>query len=308
MVRYDDRVLPDKNREEMMQKISCLNAKDNAGLRSLVDIVIPTMAARRKLLGRLLDSLRFEDMPFDIFIVEDKHLTLSQKRTKGARAGKGEWILFVDDDNCFSASALRNLSRCFPRADIGIIGLTACYDNDPTRVCDGGSNRSLITGFTTGLFTNKIIYDVWIKTNLLPYNVDEVANAFAVRRSLFEELNGFDTGNFPIDGDEADFCLRAKKTGRKVMIDPVSLVYHKSFTHTRVPGFRAEKNAYYMGRNKVLFQRKHGRFFPASLAVFLPATVFVYALVMVMRGKPKMAFVFTKGVIDGIRNRTKNTY
>ena len=190
--------------------------------------------------------------------------------------------------------------------DIGIMGITACYDNDPDRVADGGSMRNYTSGFMKGMYTNTDIKDLPAE----PYEVDEVANAFVIRRQLFRNLGGFDQLNFPIDLDEADLCKRVKNTGKKIMMCPTAQCCHKSITYSWIPDFRRPMNAYFMGRNRILFQKKH--LHPVKLALhyvcWLPVFVLGYVSALTYRKKYNLIPHFLKGVFDGLFNRSQNPY
>jgi GT2 family glycosyltransferase len=55
----------------------------------------------------------------------------------------------------------------------------------------------------------------------------------AVRRSVFEELGGFDTA-FPVNYNDVDFCLRARRAGYNVIYEPASVLrHHESSTRPR---------------------------------------------------------------------------
>jgi GT2 family glycosyltransferase len=181
------------------------------------------------------------------------------------------------------------------------MGITACYDNDPDRIADGGSKRNYATGFMTGLYTNTDIKDLPAE----PYELDEVANALMIRRQLFRNMGGFDQLNFPIDLDEADLCRRVKAMGKKVMMCPTAQCCHKSITYSWIPDFRRPMNAYFMGRNKILYSRKHKDYMALVLS---PIMIILYCLAMVYRKKPWFAIHFLKGTFDGIFSRSKNPY
>ena len=144
---------------------------------------------------------------------------------KEVTQSEGKYILFIDDDNWLKPGAIDEILKNM-RDDIGVMGLVACYDNDPDRIADGGSMRNYATGFMTGLYTNTDIKNLPAE----PYEVDEVANAFVIRRQLFRNMGGFDQLNFPIDLDEADLCRRIKGMGKKVVMCPTAQCCHKSIT------------------------------------------------------------------------------
>lgn len=265
-----------------------------------VSVIIPTMKGREALLKRLLDSL--PDYAEKI-VVDDENLLLAAKRNKGSRLAKGDWFLFIDDDNYLKESSL-----VYPtRDETAVMGFVACYDDKKMLIADGGSMRNYLTGFTHGLNTNNKIYKVELYGS---YEVDEVANAFMVRRDVFEAAGGFDERNFPIDLDEADLCKRIKDMGYKIVMNPLAICYHKSQTYSHIPDFRRPLNAYFMGRNRVLYQRKHNHFlgYLLYLVLFMPVFVGFYSLSLLYRKKPRLIYYFLKGVFDGIFGRFKNQF
>ena len=264
-----------------------------------ISVIIPTIKGREELLHRLLVSV---PQGHEIIVVPDEDLSLAQKRNIGALQATTEYLLFIDDDNQLQSFAIEQALKC----GSDIIGLMALYDNDPLFIADGGSKRFYVSGFMNGINTN----EPWMDIDREPYEVDEVANAFMMHRSLFFELGGLDEKNFPTELDEADFCIRAKRKGYRVMMCPRAVVFHRSITYSAIPDFRRPKNAYFMGRNRVLFQKKHlNKFkFFVYLVAFFPIFIVAYCLALLYKRKPKMIHHFLKGVLHGITNRISNTY
>lgn len=266
-----------------------------------VSVVIPTYK-RSIILHRLLSSL---PVGVEVIVVDDDTLSLAQKRNKGFRLATKDYIMFIDDDNFLRSTSIKNAVEAMT-GDVGIVGLLACYDSDESKICDGGSRRNLLTGFTQGLNTNRCIYVLWSESTR-PYEVDEVANAFIVKRVVFERIGLFDELRFPIELDEADLCIRARRDGYKVIIAPTAVCFHSSQTYSRVPNFRRPKNAYFAGRNRILFQRKHlARLYRLYLVAFLPVFVISYCVSLLFRKKPDMVKHFLSGVRDGLRNKTES--
>ncbi|WP_296175479.1 glycosyltransferase [uncultured Brevundimonas sp.] len=48
----------------------------------------------------------------------------------------------------------------------------------------------------------------------------------AVAREKFQELGGFDAGNFPVEGNDVDLCLRAWSRNYRVLYSPHATLYH----------------------------------------------------------------------------------
>lgn len=266
---------------------------------SKVSVIIPTIKGREEMLARLVNGFPID---YDIVIV-DGDMSLSQKRHIGAMRSRGDYLLFIDDDNYIERGAVYTLLKIFTSKDVGIAGMMACYQDQKNRIADGGSKRDMMTGFTKGINTNKYVCDI----DYYPYEVDEVANAFMISRKLYMDLGGLDVKRFPTELDEADLCFRAKRLGYKVMMCPLATCYHNSITYSRIPDFRRPKNAYFMGRNRVLFQKKHLNedWYELYWMVFLPIFVVSYSLCLLYRRKPGYIKHFFKGVCDGLKGRLK---
>lgn len=254
------------------------------------------MRGREKMLEKLLSTL---PAYCERIVVDDDDKLLAAKRNKGAAIAKGEYILFIDDDNYCNRWAVGKLTSCFKK-EYGIMGMTATYDDNKKVIADGGSLRNMITGFMKGLRTNE---EISPKDDL--YEVDEVANAFMIRRDVFEKVGGFDEKNFPIDLDEADICRRIKSLGYKIMMHPGAICHHKSQTYSRIPDFRRPMNAYFMLRNKVFFQRKH--LHPIKYALYLvcfyPINLVGYIASMIYRNNYKMIKYILLGSYHGVINK-----
>lgn len=271
---------------------------------SKVSVIIPTMKGREELLKKLILTI---PKHYELIIVDDEDLLLAAKRNKGAKRATGEYLFFVDDDNYLAASSIHYaLDFLTQNEGVGIVGFMANYHDKPNFVADGGSMRNYLTGFTSGVNTNKD----WRVIDKRAYEVDEIANAFMMHCETFYELHGFDEKNFPIDLDEADLCKRVKDKGLKIVLHPLALCYHKSQTYSHIPDFRRPINAYFMGRNRVLYQRKHNsrvRFW-CHVVLFVPVFICFYSASLLSRKKPSMIVHFLKGVIDGLQGRLENKY
>ena len=266
-------------------------------------VIIPSMKGREELLKKLLSTI---PKKYEVIVVDDDNLLLAAKRNKGAKQAHGEYLFFVDDDNYLAHGAIEAALDVFEKSRIGVVGFMACYDDKKDYVADGGSKRNYLTGFTSGINTNAY----WHSLHKQAYEVDEIANAFMMHRETFFEQYGFDELNFPIDLDEADLCKRIKDKGLKVMMNPMSLCYHKSQTYSHIPDFRRPMNAYFMGRNRQLYQRKHLTAVPycVYLLLFLPLFIGFYTASLVWRRKFQLITPFIKGVLDGLSGRRENPY
>ncbi len=251
-----------------------------------VSVVIPNFKRNIEQLKAGLSS------EYEVLIIDDDNMTLSQKRNEGIRKSTGELIYFLDDDNLPRPGAIKELEVAMGDRRFGIIASVALAKDG--QVVDGGAWRNLLSGFMLPV------------GNLTPgtYLVHEVANAFMVRREVLDMVGGFDEQRFPMDMDEADLCLRVRKAGWLIGYCPESIVYHEKVPKT--PSFRRKRSAYYMGRNRILFQRRHlnNVGYVVFLAIFLPVFIAIYIVSLVLHGQWDFIPAFLKGVVDGLYNRT----
>lgn len=87
------------------------------------------------------------------------------------------------------------------------------------------------------------------------YPVDYVSGAcMLVKREVLEKIKGFDASFF-LYFEDVDFCLRAKRAGFKVAVEPRSVVIHKLSEGKR----RSVVKNLHLSRSNLIFIRKHVR-------------------------------------------------
>jgi GT2 family glycosyltransferase len=125
-------------------------------------------------------------------------------------------------------------------------------------------------------------------------NVDQVMGAyFFVRRSLFEQLGGFDE-RFFVYFEEVDFSLRAKQEGYASHFLATAQCYHKGCgTSDQIKARRL----FYSLRSRILFAFKHFSL-PNAIALFL-ATVIVEPLPRIGQAVARASFHGVTEVAQG---------
>ena len=77
--------------------------------------------------------------------------------------------------------------------------------------------------------------------------------AMAFTRPLWEDLGGFDEGFFPAYWEECDFCERARRAGRRVVVAPGATVQHHEASAT---GKYSPEFYFYYHRNRLRYAAK----------------------------------------------------
>ena len=240
-----------------------------------------------------------KNYPYVKLIENEKNLGVATGYNLGIYQATGEYILLLNNDIVVDRSLLKELvSVLESNPEIGIVGPTMYYYDDPKRIWVGGGG---------GIYWNKG------KTSLLRTNeidngdfdeiteVDYIAGcALLTKRDLFEEIGYMDTKYFAY-WEETDWCVRVHKAGYKVLYVPKAKIWHKiSATSKKISGF-AE---YHLTRNMFWFMRKHAtkKQYLSFLLHFFGFRFWFTSGIYIVYNKDIKAFIsFLRGVLDGIK-------
>lgn len=163
---------------------------------------------------------------------------LSAARNHAARAGKGEFIVYIDDDARPHPQWLHYLRRAFAE--------------NPKAAAAGGPNlapapTSLQNAVVTACAGNAshILFNDTTAEHLPGCN-------FALRRELLLELGGFDK-RFHAAGDDVDVCWRLLDAGHELAFHPAACVFHDR--RATIKGFLRQQRGY--GEAEALLYHKH---------------------------------------------------
>lgn len=132
-------------------------------------------------------------------------------RNTGAMTAAGEWVLFIDSDAVAPAGWREKLQR---RIDQGIQAVQATYGH-----VAAGSRAATF-------YKNFYYYYTFTRRMSREYITGCGTFFFAVKRSVFLKLNGFDDKIPGATVEDADFAGRLVGTGGKIIIAPEIEIYH----------------------------------------------------------------------------------
>ena len=140
-----------------------------------------------------------------------------------AVAARGEVLLFLNNDtlvgNGWLGALLASLRR---RPGAGVVG-SQVYGSDGGLLESGGIlwGNGDVWNHGRGFKPER-----WFELDH-EREVDYVSGcAMAIRRELWQQLEGFDTHYRPAYCEDADFCLRAQQAGAAVLVQPQSRILH----------------------------------------------------------------------------------
>ncbi len=222
-------------------------------LSPLVSLIIPTRD-RAQLLKRCLESInsRTDYRPFEIIVVDNgsveaetvalfravEHENLrvlvasgpfnySRLNNLAAAQARGDILVFLNNDTEIDdAGWLREMVSHAARPEVGAVGARLWYPDGTLQ--HGGVILGL--GGVAGHAFPHIPrgHPGYFNRAMLQQNCSAVTGAcMAVRKTVFEELRGFDEENLGITFNDIDFCLRLTERGYRVVWTPYSNLIHR---------------------------------------------------------------------------------
>jgi len=140
----------------------------------------------------------------------------------GAAAARGAFLVFLNNDTQVTAGWLDALLNTFDQhRDVGLVGAKLVYPDGRLQEA-GGIVFSDASGWNYGRFG-----DPRDPAYNFVREVDYCSGAaIALRRSLFEQLGGFDTRYAPAYYEDTDLAFQVREAGLRVLYQPASTVIH----------------------------------------------------------------------------------
>lgn len=169
---------------------------------------------------------------------------------KAALAQHAEWVFVLNEDTILAPDCLTQLIRVGQdNAQTGIVGPMVYHHNEPDIIQSAGGKMGrdwrawhvAQNEFDQGLFS-------------LAREVDWISGcAILVRRELIEQVGMLDE-RFFYYWEETEWCLRARKSGWRIMHVPQAKLWHKGVQRDYHP---SPSVTYYATRNRFLVLAKH---------------------------------------------------
>ena len=151
----------------------------------------------------------------------EQNMGFLESCNRGARASKGKYILFLNNDTMVTKGWLPPLLEIMERDDVGAVGSKLVYRGRTLQEA-GGIIWNDGTGWNYGRGDDPMEPEYsYVR------EVDYCSGAcLLVRRELFEKVGGFDERFKPAYCEDTDLCFSLRNLGYKVMYQPMSVVVH----------------------------------------------------------------------------------
>lgn len=162
------------------------------------------------------------DLPGLRFLRNDENLGFIGSCNRGAKAAKGEYVLFLNNDTQVTDGWLDALLDTFDqRPDAGLVGARLVYPDGTLQECGG-------IVFSDGSGWNYGRGDDPDRPEYQPLReVDYCSGAcIMLRRGLFDSLGGFDRHYAPAYYEDTDLAFKVREAGLRVFVQPRATIVH----------------------------------------------------------------------------------
>jgi GT2 family glycosyltransferase len=298
-------VIVTRDRPDDLEK--CLVSLENASGGRIAEVIVVDDASTNPpvLSGR---SLRVT------VVYNKKRSFLSQSRNIGCMRSLGSYIMFIDDDNIVDVHAIEELSANLDADPLCMVASPViCYTSQPKRIWFAGGWLAPVSALFVAAFRGRDVASL----PKMPYQTELFHDAFMVKREAFEQVGYFDEKSFPMYLSEADFAARLKEKGFSAAVVPAARIWHSiaplEGRSSLLRGIHITEpvRAYFVGRNRLLYMRRHANLaaFLLHVAVFEPVLISIHLFAMLSgpsRGaKTRLFGPYLRGVFDGLVGRVR---
>lgn len=202
-----------------------------------------------------------------VVIANSNNAGIASGNNQGIRAALQtgcDLVLLINNDTEFGADLLETLCGGLRDQAWDMIVPKIMYFEDPSKIWCAGGRFDKIRGYLTLHFgqreSDRGQYDL---SRLVEY---APTCCMLIRKEVFERIGVMDE-NYFIYSDDADFCLRAKRTGVKLGYLPSAKLLHKVSSLTG--GGQSKFAIRHLTRSHIYFIRKNLGFWRSLL--YLPA-------------------------------------
>ncbi len=289
-------IIPTHNREGDVLK--CLKSVHHISYPNFEVIVIDNASSDNTV-------AKIREMFNKVKIIEmQKNFGVAVGRNEGLRHAKGDYVCFLDSDNIVDKDFLTELINLVKTdKKIGFVGPKMCYFGDQKLIWYAGADINLWTSKTTYRGLGEIDNGQYDKVS----EVGHIPNVWVVKREVIEKIGFMDT-SYTMHYEEADWAIRAKEAGYKVVFCPSAVVYHNTPLADKGSGLRGligldnSYRIFFAARNRTLFMKRFtGRFrYLVFILIFNNLFLVGYCLILFYYGRWDLIKSYVRGYLAGL--------
>ncbi len=215
-------IIPNMNHKETLK--TCMDSIINVNTYENIEVIIIENNSNEPEIFEYYEHLE-SNYDYVKVVKWDKGFNYSAINNFGVKYSKGDYLLLLNNDTeLISPTGIEDMLGYCIREEVGIVGAKLLYDDDTVQ------HAGVVIGF--GGYAGHINHAIedeecgYMMRAQIATNYSAVTAAcLMIKRSIFEEINGFDE-EFVVACNDVDLCLRVRETGKLVVYNPFSRWYH----------------------------------------------------------------------------------
>ncbi|NMC14337.1 MAG: glycosyltransferase family 2 protein [Chloroflexi bacterium] len=236
-----------------------------------------------------------EKFPWIEIIENKKNLGFQGGMNIGIRyalSNKAEFILLLNNDIVADPEMIQHLLEDFPD-EAGVVSPVMYYYSNPMKVWSfGGKINPWLLEILKFPREKIILANQLIERDFVP------ACAWLLKKTVVEKVGLFDESFFPAYYEDLDFCLRIRRGGFKIYINPKAKLWHKVSASSGGECNPFER--YHMARNSGYYFRKNMKIWQAPIIIlYRIGSALIGTIRLIYNHQIAILKVYWKGLIDG---------
>lgn len=217
---------------------------------------------------------------------------------KFALESGADYVLLLNNDTTVAPDFLTKLIEVGESGkEIGVLGPVIYFFDEPRRIWFGGSRINRLRNKAIHLHYGEM-RDLGTKF----FETDYITGcALLIKKEVVDKIGPM-TEDYFLYYEDADWNLRARKAGYKIVLAPAAKIWHKISASTKEfsPNY-----IYYHVRNGLILSRRHGTVLTKSIVHLLTAWTLAKQIVkLLIPSKRSWARATINGISDFYRGRT----
>ena len=222
-------IIPSKDNSQVLQR--CLDTLTNCTVEVAYDVLVVDNGSneeQRLAIQKLQEQYHFQ------YLYEKEMFNFSRMCNRGAKASRGEYLLFLNDD--IEMIEENWLSRMLGQAALPWVGAVGAklyypYSESEVPIIQHVGITNMRIGPAHKLGGRKDEGNLYHGHNGVTYNMLAVTAAcLLVKRDRFEQVNGFDE-ELEVAYNDVDFCMKLYEAGYyNVIRNDAILLHHESLS------------------------------------------------------------------------------
>uniref|UniRef100_A0A7V4E5J4 Glycosyltransferase n=1 Tax=candidate division WOR-3 bacterium TaxID=2052148 RepID=A0A7V4E5J4_UNCW3 len=216
-------IIPTKDKVEVLKR--CIDSILNKTTYQNYEIVIVDNNSQEEKTFEYYETIK--DNPKIRILEYKKPFNFSAINNYAVSKVDSEFILFLNNDTeVITPEWLSAMLEHAQRREVGAVGAKLIFPNNTIQHC----------GIVLGLGPHRVAGNIYYKfpehhgyfgtINIIRNFSAVTAACMLTKKSLFEEVGGFDEVNLPIAFNDVDYCLKLREKGYLIVYTPYAVLYH----------------------------------------------------------------------------------